>query len=515
MSTHTQSRRSTRCLLIIGLVVLVALGMRPLRAAATSDTSPIDIAAIEGHIEAQMRKHGLPGVALAITRGDQVVYTNAYGSAGPGRALTPQTPMYIGSSSKSFTALAIAQLAEQGKIDLDAPVRAYIPWFRVADEDASAKLTVRHFVHHASGLSESGFGVLLPDNATLEGAVRALKDARLTAPIGVTSQYFNLNYAVLALVIEVASGQSYADYVTEHIFAPLGMTHTYTSVEAALAGGLAQGYSRFFGFAVPRSQPHRAYELSDGYLISSAEDMARFAVAINNGGRLGDTRLLSAAWMQRLSTPRQQGGFRYAMGWFIDDISGIPRIHHGGANETFKTFMQLYPTRRLGLVVMINEGSLFDHYISAEQLFQGVERLALGLGRPDPAEGIAVPLIGWSVLALVVALTIFQGWQVWRLRSWRERAGGMSPLRYTLDIAANFIIPTTIMGVVVWQVAGFFDDRFNLLYQARMLFKVLPDIGILMLVGTVPDYAQGLIKLWWVSSGKVYRAPELVSAAVG
>src|SRR4029078_2298705 len=134
---------------------------------------------------------------------------------------------------------------------------------------------------------DSGFSQLLPDDATLEQAVRALKDARLTAPVGATSQYFNLNYAVLALVIEAASGQSYASYVAKQIFAPLGMTHTYTTVEAARANGLAQGYSRFFGFAVLRTETHRAYELSDGYLISSAEDMARFVIAMNNQGHYG------------------------------------------------------------------------------------------------------------------------------------------------------------------------------------------------------------------------------------
>jgi CubicO group peptidase (beta-lactamase class C family) len=507
MRIQAQARRCRHWLLLIGIMVAVALGARPPVAVASANTDSIDITAITAYIDAQMQKHGLPGVALAITQGDRIAYLNAYGTAGSARALTPQTPMYIGSASKSFTALAIAQLAEQGKIDLDAPVRRYIPWFRVADEAASATLTVRHFLHHASGLSDAGFSVLLPASATLEAAVRALKDAHLTAAVGAQSQYFNLNYAVLALVIEAASGQSYADYVSAHIFAPLGMTHTYTTLELARANGLAQGYTRFFGFAVPKAETYRAYELSDGYLISSAEDMARFVIAMNNQGEYGTTRLLSSEWMQRLFTPRRQAGFPYAMGWFVDAMAGIPRIYHDGANETFKTFMRMYPTRNLGLILMINEGYLLDHYISAEQLFQGVEKLALGR-QPDPTAGIAVPLLGWSLLALVLALLIFQAWQVWHLRTWRERAAAMSPLRRALDIALNLIIPTTILGVILWQLAGFFDYRFNLLYQASMLFKVLPDIGILMLVGTLPDYAQGLIKLWWVMRRQVQTAPQ-------
>ncbi|KPV45893.1 hypothetical protein SE17_43910, partial [Kouleothrix aurantiaca] len=172
----------------------------------------------------------------------------------------------------------------------------------VADADASARLTVRHFLHHASGLSEAGFSTSLPDDTTLEQAVRALKDARLSALPGTTSQYFNLNYAVLALIIETVAGQSYAAYVQAQIFAPLGMAHSYTSPEAARANGLAQGYGRFFGVAVPRAQPHRAFELADGYLISTAEDMARFALAMTNGGALGEARVLSAAGVRQLFT---------------------------------------------------------------------------------------------------------------------------------------------------------------------------------------------------------------------
>jgi CubicO group peptidase (beta-lactamase class C family) len=137
--------------------------------------------------------------------------------------MTPQTQMLIGSQSKSFTALAIAQLAEQGKLDLNAPVQTYIPWFRVADETASARITVNHLLHHTSGLSDSGFGVVLPDDATPEQAVRSLAQAQLTAPVGSKHQYFNLGYTTLAYIIELVSGQSYADYVQAHILAPLGM----------------------------------------------------------------------------------------------------------------------------------------------------------------------------------------------------------------------------------------------------------------------------------------------------
>src|SRR5512140_3007889 len=100
---------------------------------------------IDDYIEQQMRRLNIPGVSLAIVEGDQIVHLRGFGRARPsGEAPTPQTPFFIGSLTKSFTALAVMQLVEAGKIDLDAPVQHYLPWFRVADPEASGQITVRH-----------------------------------------------------------------------------------------------------------------------------------------------------------------------------------------------------------------------------------------------------------------------------------------------------------------------------------------------------------------------------------
>lgn len=186
------------------------------------------------------------------------------------------------------------------------------------------------------------------------------------------------------------------------------------------------------------------------------------------------------------------------MGWFVDSVNGVPRIQHGGATETCKTFMDLYPSRNLGIVVLINEGYLVDHYVSAEQVFGGVEQLVLGQGQPDVAAGYAVPQIGQLLLVFTLTVAAFQSGQLWRLRTWRERARTMPARRRAVDIGLNFLIPSAILAVIIWRLALFFGDRFNLQQQTAMLFLALPDIGVLMLVGTVPDYAQGVIKLWWL-----------------
>jgi CubicO group peptidase (beta-lactamase class C family) len=161
-----------------------------------------------------------------VTSKTEIVYLKGYGTAGDDRPMTPQTPMYIGSQSKSFTGLAIAQLIEQGLVSQSDPVQKHIPWFKVADEDASAKITVGHLLHHTSGLSEAGF-TFLPDDASNEDAVRALASAELTAPVGAKFQYFNMGYDVLAVIVQNVSGMTYEEYITETFFDPLEMTRTY------------------------------------------------------------------------------------------------------------------------------------------------------------------------------------------------------------------------------------------------------------------------------------------------
>lgn len=473
-----------RLLTFLTLMLLV-----PGAVLTATDNATIDFAALDTTITAQMAKHGLKGVALAITQGEETVYLKSYGTAGQGRPMTPQTPMFIGSQSKSFTALAIAQLAEQGLVDVNAPVRAYLPWFAVADEAASAQITVAHLLHHTSGLSDAGFLTVLPQDASIEDAVRALKTAQLTAPVGARQQYFNLGYVALAGIVETVSGQVYADYIQQHIFDPLHMTHTYTDPALAKQNGLSQGYSRFFGFTVPARQPSPTYELAAGYIISTAEDMAHFAIAMNNDGVYAGTRVLSAQGLSELFTPV----LGYGMGWFVTP----GHIFHGGANETFKTFMDLYPDRGLGIVLLINQGYMVDHFISAGQLFAGVEALVLGHTPPAVSAGLSVRVIGWGLLALVLALCALHAWNISHLRGWRERARQWSPLKRAWDVAISFIIPTVILIVVFTQIKAFWGDRFNLTYQLGVMFRTLTDISILMIVGSVPDYAQGLVKLFW------------------
>jgi CubicO group peptidase (beta-lactamase class C family) len=391
----------------------------------------------------------------------------------------------IGSQAKSFTALAIAQLAEAGKLNLDAPVQTYIPWFRVADEGASAEITVRHLLQHTSGLSDSGYSVILPNQASLEESVRSLAQARLTAPVGTRFQYFNPGYSVLGYLIELCSGETYADYIQASIFAPLGMDSSTARPQDAL--DMAQGYTRLFGFNFPMKQPIPEFAIPAGYIVSTAEDMARYTLAMKNGG----ASLVSPQMMRQIFTP---GRDYYGFGWFIYDNGAL--VMHGGANETFGADVNLYPRADRAFVVLINQGHQFDHFVSRKQVRDDIEDVVLGRATEPITTGWSVRWMGWAVGLLALGLTFFQGRGLLNLRTWRQRTKNLSKGKLAWDIALSFLIPTVITVVVLTQVKGFYGYRFNLWPTLAAMRLVLPDVFLLMLVGIVPDFIQGFFKLF-------------------
>jgi CubicO group peptidase (beta-lactamase class C family) len=321
---------------------------------------------INAYIEREMRRLRIPGIALAIVEGGEIVYERGFGQARPGgETPTMQTPFLIGSLTKSITALAVMQLVEAGKVELDSPVQQYLPWFRVGDLKASAQITVRHLLNHTSGLPTSAGDLELADfddrlDAT-ERQARALAALKLSHPVGSAVEYANMNYNLLGLIIEAASGESYVEYIQGHVLKPLGMHHTYSSRDKAKQNGLAMGHQHWFGFpfAAPELPiPHGS--LPSGWLISTAADMARYLIVHLNGGRYADVQILSSAGIEALQRGvldyRRMGvsAGKYAMGWFDGQIGQSRIVWHSGTVPDFGAFMALLPEQNKGLILLFN-----------------------------------------------------------------------------------------------------------------------------------------------------------------
>ena len=326
-----------------------------------------EFAAIDAYVTTRMEDLRIPGAAVGIVKGDQIVYLKGFGVADPsGRPVTTQTSFRLASVSKTLTALAIMQLVEAGKVELDAPVQRYLPWFRVASgtsstAEGSSHITVRHLLYHTSGIPQSAgndnfFNGDLSD-AALENNVRQLAKVALNRPVGTTYQYANLNYDVLGLIVQVVSGQSYEAYIQDHLFTPLAMHGSFTSQAEAHAQGMATGYRKWFGFPVPASLPDDRATRPNSFLISSAEDLTHLLIAELNGGRYGNTTVLSPdgiAATQRPITPIRDTDMRSGMGMEVGQVNGVSIAGKTGGTANYNARIVLAPLEGWGVVVLAN-----------------------------------------------------------------------------------------------------------------------------------------------------------------
>jgi CubicO group peptidase (beta-lactamase class C family) len=412
--------------------------------------------------------------------------------------------------SKSFTALAVMQLVEEGKIQLDAPVQRYIPWFRVADEMASVQITVRHLLNQTSGLSTKtgrsfqGSGDV--SDSALEQTVRKLSSAELTGPVGAVHQYSTINYSVLGLIVQTVSGQSYETYVQAHIFDLLEMQKSFTSQAEAQPQGLAAGYHYAFGMPMAVDLPYNRGLLPAGYLISSAEDMAHYLIAQLNDGNYKNSALLSPEGMLEMhnsAVPSGATDTSYGMGWFVGPINGIPAVHHQGETFNFHSNMILLPDSRWGVVVLINGENSMDLMFGTARIASianGVTSFLAEQQPPAPPANTGV----WVVYGMLIGLIVVQvGGVIWSAR--KLLRGQLAEGR--AGVGRNIIMPLTLN--LVWALI-------TLLILPQIMFGLpltilatgLPDLGYTLLL-------SGLIALVWaiLRTVLVYSASRARSKA--
>jgi len=483
---------NTNRLILIVITCLISLASSTALAGPPQVADP-DFAAIDKFIEAEMQAQRLPGLALGIVKGDQIVHLKGFGIADPsGRAVTPQTPFIIGSLSKSFTALAVMQLVEEGKIELDAPVQHYIPWFRVADEAASAQITVRHLLYQTSGLStktgRSFQGSGDTSDGALEQAVRKLSTVELTGPVGAAHQYSTVNYSVLGLIVQTVSGQSYESYIQQNIFDLLEMNHSFTSQVEAQPQGFAMGYHYAFGMPMAVDLPHNRGLLPAGYLISSAEDMAHYLIAQLNDGKYKDAALLSPNGMLEMHHPAVPTGATdtfYGMSWFVGPINGIPAIHHQGETFNFHANMILLPDSQMGIVVLINGENSMDLLFGTARIAdisKGVASLLAGGQPPSPPANTSV----WVVYGVLIGLIIVQVVGVIRSAQKLQR-GRLAEAR--VSVGRQIVLPLIL-------------NLFWALITLILLPKIIFGLPLMILATGLPDLSytllvSGLLALGW------------------
>lgn len=468
-------------LLLVSTLLIVVF-----RAKRSTAQPPLDVAAIDQFVAGQMAVQRVPGLALAIIQGDQVRYVQGYGRAGRGQPVTPQTQFLLASLSKSFTALAVMQLVAAGQIELDLPVQTYLPEFTLADPTAAGQVTIRHLLNQTSGLADAGLRTAEPPQyMTIEAYVADLPMARPVSPPGREFHYTDANYAVLARVVEVVSGQPFSAYLQTHVFAPLQMAQTFhavTSDEAKQrAERLAQGHLVVYAIPV-------AVDEMSGYLggaagvVSTAEDMANYLIMQNNGGRFQGTQVLAEEAVARMHTPPANIDTNYAMGWMETMDNGRRLLEHNGILSVFFADVVLLPETGQGLVLLYNISSLATITLAAPAIRDGLITL-LTSGQPAPARftvtvwGVLMALVTLSGVALAVRSLL-------RLPRWVERTQNISMWRLVLGIAWAFVPAAILLGLpaLITATAG---RVFGYTQLARSMPEIFLWLGLCGVLGVI------------------------------
>ena len=437
-------------------------------------------ARMDAYLAANFPRAGAPGLAVAVVDAGGVRYLRTFGDCPDADAL-----FVVGSLSKSFTAVAVMQLVEQGAVDLDAPASRYAPGYDVPDE-----VTVRSLLNQTSG-----FGAY---DSLAEAA-----DGELGETFG-TFSYANANYDLLGRVVEGASGEDYARYLDEHVLEPLGMASTTADPARAEALGMVPGHRDWFGLPVADGFRHAQGDgawggPASGYVASSVRDMASYLRMYLNGGMGGDgARVLSADSVRRMfldRVPDPEGDTYYGMGWTSfswDD--GELVLSHDGQVENYTASMCLLPERGIGIVALSDANDNAGGNIRFFDLVGGAVSVAIGgTGQPmDDAWTWAwrqrVDVLYASALLLAVSPLLLTG--RWRRRLSAACRGGVAPivrarsLRMLLvrGVLLHVALPVCILALpFVWGVPW----RDLLTFSPDVSTVLLASAGLLVVAGAV------------------------------
>ncbi len=362
--------------------VLVALVC--LLGAAPASLTPAQIAAINAIGRRSVSGRAAPGMTIAIVRNGQILYAKGYGymNVDDGVPARSDTRYPIGSNSKQFTATAILMLQDEGKLNVNDRLSKYLPQI-----PHSNQVTLRNLLTHSAGYAEyteiGTFDEIGNRPTTLAGMVNTVDHRPLAFTPGTKREYSNTGYALLAMVIEKVSGMSYGDFLRRRIFAPLGMTSTYSKDSDDTSPDVATEYTSY-SLGPWEHALHLDYTwfTGPGSIISNAADLAKWNVALARG------KLLSHRSLTEMMTPHRIGKDdpfpQYGFGIIISKLpNGHTMVSHGGNTTGAATQDARFPDDHFGIIVLADSGA-FDYNTAVSAVYGVLVPQARAKGTPHP-----------------------------------------------------------------------------------------------------------------------------------
>jgi len=351
----------------IGVAMLTLLAPTS-RAAAQQQREPYP--GFDAYVRSALATWKVPGVSIAIVRNDSVIYAKGYGVREIGKPATvnERTIFAIGSSSKAFTAAAVAMLVDSGKVGLDAHATAYLPGFQLYDPYATRELTVRDLLSHRSGLAR-GELVWYGSEYDRDEILRRVRFLEPTWSFRSQFGYQNIMYLAAGQVVARVANTSWDDFIRQRLFQPLGMTSSSTSI-TALKGRDDVAAPHADVNDTVRAVPYRMIDniAPAGSINSNAVDMAQWVRLQLNDGKYGGKQLISKKLVDEMHTPqtviRAEGAWKmmnpgahlmaYGLGWFLSDYEGKYLVQHGGNIDGMTALVAMLPEEKFGMVILSN-----------------------------------------------------------------------------------------------------------------------------------------------------------------
>ena len=409
---------------------------------------------IDSYLADACAKAHFPSMSITIVDKENVLLSKIYGDCE-----STDTPFLLGSVSKSFTALSIMQLVEQGKIDLNEKLSDYLP-----NAKDGNKITVLQLLNHTSGLGEH----------------QNLGNFKIVGKQGV-HKYANVNYSILGKVIECVSGQSYEDYVEENIFKPLSMSKSAATYDKAKDNGLIDTYENWFGFNI-KTQPK--FPKSDsawittsaGYLSSTTSDLGKYLQMYMRGGEsIISSDSINKMFYENIEV-QANIPYKYGMGWTLtNEPLKQPALRHSGLVETGMSTIYILPESEIGIAIAVNTN---DYFVGKDLMDRIDWSLVLMLTGDKPNQisdneyvtrHILYDLAYFVVFAISILPLFFK----------KRLITGKLWVNITIFVLLHLILPTFILLVPriffatpLWVVLAFVPDMFTTIFISSCLLFI-------------------------------------------
>jgi CubicO group peptidase (beta-lactamase class C family) len=317
----------------------------------------MDFSKLEEAVLAELKEKRAAGAAIAIVRNDKIVFAKGFGTANieTNQPVTPDTLFQIGSVTKTFTALAATSFAAEGKLKLDAPIDIYAKNL----SPKLSKVTLSQLLSHKAGIIDEPDEYGAQDESMMATYLRSWTDSYCLFGPGEIFSYSNSGFALAGFTMQEALGKPYVEIINERVFEPLGMKRTTFRPTVAMTYPLAVGHKVGERLAVVRPLPHDARLYPAGTFYTSGNDLARFAIAFLNNGKIDGKQIFSPNVIKQMSQSRAKmlsaaDATSYGYGLFMNTSRGVHRTWHDGSMTGYTAQMMFVPNERFAVIVLSN-----------------------------------------------------------------------------------------------------------------------------------------------------------------